>query len=204
MFCPGPLPFFGFWCEVSTFRNLCRIRIRFGCVMSGVLCRIPADVWLSWRVSWHLVCRRAGVRVLVPALCRAGARAGVVSNRVSCVCYDLVSCVCYDSVRMYVIMYDMIRYVRNTIHSCMTELCALCGIITYEYVYDMTLTRTNMRYVALCYVYDSCGIPRLPYVYVYDSCMIPFPSPIRTIRNTITCGATRSVYSTYKTNTKCI
>ena len=89
--------------------------------------------------------------------------------RVPCVCYDLVSCVCYDSVRMYVIMYDMIRYVRNTIRSRMTDLCALCGTITYEYVYDMALTRTNMRYVALCYVYDSCGIPRLPYVYVYDS-----------------------------------
>ena len=79
--------------------------------------------------------------------------------RVPCVCYDLLPCVCYDSVRMYVIMYDMIRYVRNTIRSRMVGLCALCGTITYEYVYDMALTRTNMRYVALCYVYDSCGIP---------------------------------------------
>ena len=77
--------------------------------------------------------------------------AAAVCVHVSCVCYVMVSCTCYDYVRMYVIMYDMIRYVRNTIRSRMTDLCALCGTITYEYVYYMALTRTNMRYVALCY-----------------------------------------------------
>ena len=127
--------------------------------MSGVLCRITAGVWLFPGLVWHLVCRRAGVCVLAVVLCRAGVCVGVASNRVPCVCYDLLLCVCYDLVRMYVIMYDMIRYVRNTIRFRVADLCALCGIITYEYVYDMTLTRTNMRYVALCYAYDSCGIP---------------------------------------------
>ena len=86
-----------------------------------------------------------------------------------CRVYVMIPC------RVCVIMYDTIRYVRNTIRSRMAWLCALCGTITYEYVYDMALTRTNMRYVALCSVWDSCGIPRPPYVYVYDSCMIPFP-----------------------------
>ena len=131
--------------------------------------------------------------------------------RVPCVGYDLLPCVCYDFVRMYVIMYDMIRYVRNTIRSRMTDLCALCGIITYEDVYDMALTRTNMRYVALCYVYDSCMIPRLPYVYVYDSCVIPVGFRSRFVRYVIRLRAehARSVYSnaysiSYKTNTKCI
>ena len=105
--------------------------------------------------------------------CRGGACAGAyvcrcrtcmcvchvyVCVRVPCDCYDLLPCVCYDLVRMYVIMYDMTRYVRNTIRSRMVGLCALCGTITYEYVYDMALTRTNMRYVAFRSAYVTCEV----------------------------------------------
>jgi hypothetical protein len=60
--------------------------------------------------------------------------------------------------RMYVIIYDTIRYVRNTIRFRVTWICALCGTITYEYVYDMALTRTNMRYVAFRSAYVTCEV----------------------------------------------
>jgi hypothetical protein len=87
----------------------------------------------------------AGVLALV--LCRAGVCAGAcagacagdaINRAAACRVFVMICCRVYVMLwcRVYVIMYDMIRYVRNTIRSRMTGLCALCGIIVCDYVYD--------------------------------------------------------------------
>ena len=136
---------------------------RFGVLPGNTGNGLTFPCWVGWCRHW-CVCWRAGccrvwrrcvrVRMLVlvyvcVCVCvGVGMCAGVCAEcvyvcmyvcvlvcvYVSCVCYDLVSCVCYDSVRMYDIMYDMIRYVRNTIRFRVADLCALCGIIVYDYV----------------------------------------------------------------------
>ncbi len=110
---------------------------------------ILETVWLSGLVS-------AGAGVACWRWCRVGVCAGVcvcvcvcvcrcrtcmyvcrvyVCVRMPCDCYDLLPCVCYDLVRMYVIMYDMARYVRNTIRFRVVR----CGYVRY-----VALLRTNM------------------------------------------------------------